>query len=81
LTISIGIETAIGIICSYVYWIGIGINTRPVAQPHFIVPAFSYFTLILLYDETRKYFLRKGIDKSVKGKVKYTGWIARNTFY
>lgn len=80
LTFGIFVEVAIGVITSYVYWIGIGIGTRPVAQPHFMVPAFTYFFLILLYDEVRKVFLRRGIHKE-KGKVKIKGWIARNTFY
>jgi len=40
-----------------------------------------FFTLIIFYDETRRIYLRAGIDRSVKGRVKYTGWIARNTFW
>jgi hypothetical protein len=75
------VETACGVITSYIYQIGYGIYTRAVAPTHFIVPAMAFFTIILFYDETRKTFLRRGIDKSVKGKVVFKGWIARNTFY
>ena len=78
--LGMGIETSCGIITSYVYQIGIGIYTRMVAPTHFIVPAMAYFTIILFYDEVRKVFLRKGITR-VNGRVKFTGWIARNTFY
>jgi len=34
-----------------------------------------------MYDEVRKVWLREGLDKKLKGKVRMTGWIARNTFY
>lgn len=81
LTFGIFIEVAIGVICSYIYWIGIGIGTRPIACPHFMIPSFTFFFLILLYDETRKVFVRHGFDRSVKGKVRIRGWVARNTFY
>jgi hypothetical protein len=40
----------------------------------------TYFGIMLFYDETRKVFVRNGIKK-INGKVKYIGWIARNTFY
>lgn len=79
--VGLAIETSFGLIISYVWWIGIGLGTRPLACAHFIVPAFMYFSVILFYDETRKVLLRKGFDKSVKGKIKQTGWITRNTFY
>jgi hypothetical protein len=80
LIFGIFIETACGIITSYIYQIGIGIFTRAVAPAHFVVPAMAYFVIILFYDETRKVFLRKGIKRE-NGRVKFTGWIARNTFY
>jgi hypothetical protein len=68
------------VITSYVVQIGIGIFTRAVPSQHFIVPSMAYFGIILFYDEVRKVFVRRGIQK-IDGKVKYTGWIARNTFY
>ena len=74
------IETSVGLITTYIYQIGIGIFTRMIAPAHFIVPSMAYFTIILFYDEVRKVFLRRGI-KRINGKVKFTGWIARNTFY
>ncbi|MFS8159382.1 MAG: hypothetical protein ACMG6E_04055 [Candidatus Roizmanbacteria bacterium] len=74
------IETATGLITSYIYQIGIGIYTRAVAPMHFVVPSMAYFVIIMFYDETRKTFLRRGIKRE-NGKVKFTGWIARNTFY
>ena len=58
LTFGIFVETAIALITSYVYWIGIGIGTRPIASPHFMVPTMCFFFIILLYDETRKVYLR-----------------------
>jgi hypothetical protein len=52
-----------------------------IASSHFCIPAMAFFSIMLFYDEVRKVYLREGIDKSVKGKIKYFGWMARNTFY
>jgi hypothetical protein len=81
-------ETVIGLLICYVEPFEIGIGGRSIPSPHFIVPAMSYFTLIFFYDEVRKVFVRRGlqrIDKegnvSKDGKQKQTGWIRRNTLY
>lgn len=74
-------ETCVAILVSYVKPLEFGLNTRALASPHFIVPGMMYFALIIFYDETRRSYLRAGIDRSVKGKVKYTGWFARNTYW
>jgi hypothetical protein len=58
------IEISVGLIASYVWWLGVGLSSRPVASPHFFVPAFCFFVLLLTYDEVRKVLLRRGIDKS-----------------
>lgn len=44
---------------------------------HFMVPSVPFFVVILLYDEIRKIFLRKGIDD----QGRKLGWVARNTYY
>jgi hypothetical protein len=41
----------------------------------------SFFGIIFFYDEVRKIYLRKGIDRTEKGTIKYVGWIARNTYW
>jgi hypothetical protein len=74
-------ETGLILLISYVQPLEVGLGTRAVACPHFAVPCMSYFCLCFLYDEVRKIFLRKGIDRSIPGKVRYPGWIARNTFW
>lgn len=74
-------EVCLICLISYVTPFEVGLGTRAVAQPHFGIPCFSYYALIFIYDETRKIFLRKGIDRSVKGVIKYNGWVARNTFW
>ena len=78
---SLMFETALIALISYVKVFNIGLGTRAIACAHFAIPTFAYFTLAFFYDETRKIFVRKGVDRSVKGKVKYTGWLARNTLY
>jgi TRAP-type uncharacterized transport system fused permease subunit len=74
-------ETALIILISYVYPFEVGLGTRAVACPHFAIPAMSFFSLIYFFDETRKIYLRKGISRDKNGKIRYTGWVARNTFW
>jgi hypothetical protein len=78
---SLFFETALIIFLSYVPPLETGLGTRAVACAHFAVPCFSFYSIIFFFDEVRKIFLRKGTDKSQKGKVRYPGWIARNTFW
>ena len=74
-------ETGLIVLICYVYPFEIGLGTRANAPSHFLVPGFSFYMIIHFYDETRKVYLRRGIDKSQKGRVRYTGWIARNTYW
>jgi len=69
------------LLISYAPPFEVGLGTRAVACAHFMVPTFSYFAICFFWDETRKIFLRRGIDRSVKGRIRYTGWMARNTFW
>jgi len=78
--VGLAIETGLAIVTSYIYWIGIGIYTRFIPSLHFCIPAMAYFCIILYYDEVRKYFVRQGMTPK-DGKIKFDGWIARNTFY
>lgn len=78
--VGIAIETLTGLITCYIYQIGIGIYTRFIPSIHFTIPSMAYFCIILYYDEVRKIFVRKGVQRK-DGKVKVTGWVARNTFY
>ena len=53
-----------------------------IAFPHFMVPAITWFCLILFYDEVRKIHVRRGIRKDAKtGTTFYDGWLARNTLW
>lgn len=74
-------ETAVAIIICYAKPFEIGLGGRQLASPHFGVPAMSFCLIMFFYDECRKVFVRNGIDKSEKGKLKYRGWLARNTIY
>jgi sodium/potassium-transporting ATPase subunit alpha len=79
---SIAFETAVAIILVYVPGVNTVLMTRPVPPAHCIVPAFSFFVLMYFYDELRKIYLRSGIVKDkVTGRITYTGWVARNTYY
>ena len=79
--VSLLFETALVILISYVPPIEVGLGTRAVAPSHFAIPSFSFFAILFFYDEIRKIYIRKGIDKSEKGRIRYTGWIARNTYW
>ena len=59
-----------------------GLGTRQIAFPHFGCPSFSFFMIIVFYDETRKVFLRQGMKFSRStGRIKFDGWVIRNTYY
>jgi hypothetical protein len=73
-------EIVVALLLSYVRPLNVGFNTRQLACPHFMIPAFDNFVKILLFDETRKIFMRNG-TKVVNNKPKYFGWIARNTYW
>jgi len=75
-------ETALVAILSYVPFLNMVLGTRQIAFPHFAVPSFSFFTVICAYDELRKVFLRRGMKYSkTTGRVKFDGWVIRNTYY
>lgn len=66
-------ETALVAILCYVPQLGVPLGTRQIAFPHFAVPSFSFFAVIMAYDELRKIFLRRGIRKSKRGRASYVG--------
>jgi len=75
-------ETALVAFLSYVPLCNLLLGTRLIAFPHFCVPSFSCFAVILFYDECRKVFLRRGMVFSrTTGRIKFDGWVVRNTYY
>lgn len=81
LNVALVIETCLALIVSYVYWIGYGLGTRPIAIPHLLIPALSYFGLLLMFDECRKLYMRAGIMRHWSGSLKLDGWVIRNSLY
>merc|ERR1719469_1001016 len=75
-------ETALVAFLCYFKWINEGLGTRMIAFPHFAIPSMSFFMITIFYDETRKVFLRSGmvVSKST-GRIKFEGWVVRNTYY
>ena len=78
---SLFFETAVVIFISYIRGLEGGLGTRAVACAHFAVPAFTFSIMIFFYDETRKIFVRNGLTKGADGRIKITGWMARNTIW
>jgi len=75
-------ETILVAILCYVPFLNLVLGTRMIAFPHFALPSFSYFAVIMFYDETRKVFLRRGMVYSkTTGRIKFDGWTVRNTYY
>jgi hypothetical protein len=74
-------EIALMVMISYVRPFEVGLGTRASASPHFFIPTFSYYLIYFLWDEVRKVGVRAGTDRSIPGKIKFTNWIARNTFW
>ena len=71
----------IGALLAYVYFLNVAFNTRAIPPAYFAVPALQNFVKILFYDEFRKILVRKGTTMTAAGRIKYTGWIARNTYW
>ena len=74
-------EICLGMLIAYCKPLNKGFSTRALASPHFAVIAFSNFTKMIFYDEVRKIFVRKGTTINEKGRIVYTGWMARNTYW
>ena len=55
------------ILINYLPFINIAFASRSVAFPHFFVAAFPWFTYLLLFDELRKLFVRRGLKKTPEG--------------
>jgi len=73
-------ETALVAILCYVPPFNVALGTRMIAFPHFLVPSFSFFTAIFLYDEVRKIWLRQGMKRE-DGRLRLRGWVVQNTYY
>jgi hypothetical protein len=73
-------ETALCGCMAYIIPLNIGLGTRQLACPHFMVPCFSFFAAVFFYDEIRKIYLRNGM-KRIDGKLKFKGWVVQNTYY
>ena len=77
-------ETCLGALLCYIPQIGVALGTRPLRFTHWMtgVP-FSIF--IFLYDETRKYLMRRTsfstTDKETGRTMRFPGWLERNTYY
>lgn len=75
-------ETALVALLSYFWLCNLLLGTRMIAFPHFAIPSFSYFAIIMFYDECRKAYLRDGMKLSrTTGRLKFDGWVVRNTYY
>jgi|Transcript_21574 sodium/potassium-transporting ATPase subunit alpha len=75
-------ETSLVAILCYVWPLNLALGTRMIAFPHFAVPTVSFFMVIIFYDETRKVFLRQGMKySSLDKRIKFEGWVVRNTYY
>lgn len=73
-------ETALVALLCYVQPLNVGLGTRQIPFPHFMVPSFSFYSVIFFYDELRKTLLRNGMVRE-NGKLKLKGWIVQNTYY
>ena len=74
-------ETALVAILSYVPPLNTVLGTRMIAPVHFAIPSVSFFMVIIFYDEVRKVFLRRGMKIGSNKRIKFDGWVVRNTYY
>jgi len=75
------VEMAVGALLSYVYFLNVAFNTRAIPPAYFAVPALCNFVKILFYDEMRKILVRRGTILTSAGRIKYVGWMAKNTYW
>ena len=79
---ALAFETILVAILCYVPPANYLLGTRMISFPHFTVPSFSCFAIIMFYDECRKVYLRRGMKFSkTTGRIKFDGWVVRNTYY
>jgi sodium/potassium-transporting ATPase subunit alpha len=76
-------ETCLGACLCYLPGLGDVLGTRPLRFLHW-TPGMPFCFLIFMYDETRKYCMRKSsknIQRSNGSVEKVRGWLERNTYY
>mmetsp|Transcript_23488 Transcript_23488/g.11294 ORF Transcript_23488/g.11294 Transcript_23488/m.11294 type:complete len:83 (+) Transcript_23488:45-293(+) len=70
-------ETALAAVFCYTPPFNIAFGTRDLTFEHFGIPALPYFIIIFVYDELRKYCMRRYREKHYNE----IGWLERNTYY
>ncbi|CAG9328025.1 unnamed protein product [Blepharisma stoltei] len=76
---SMVLETALAVILCYVPGINSALGGRPLPYLHWGFPAIPSFILLIIYDESRKFLLRR--EKARLRGTGEKGWIEANTFY
>lgn len=71
-------ETCLAILLVYVPFLNSAFNTYPLQWQHFAFPAMAFSLLIFLYDETRKFIIRR--DRRING-IEHKGFVERETYY
>jgi len=74
-------ETILIIFIAYIPVFNWIFETRMVAFPHLGVPVWPWVTVLWLYDEMRKLYVRKDPEILPSGQKKFSSWTARNTYY
>jgi len=77
-------ETMLALLLCYTPILQTALKTRPVKLVHWL-PAMPYSILIFVYDEVRKYLMRKTTSKTRNAAtgqlLRDPGWLERNTYY
>jgi len=58
-------ETALVAFLLYVPFCNKVLFTRAIPIPHFALPSFSFYAVIIIYDEMRKLLVRLGMKKNL----------------
>jgi sodium/potassium-transporting ATPase subunit alpha len=75
-------ETILAAVLCYLPGFNSALGTRNLRLLHW-VPAVPFSIAIMLYDEVRKYLMRKGSKETKQGEqvIMTYGWLGRNTYY
>lgn len=66
-------ELVVGLGVAYVPPFNVALQSRMIPPQHFLIPAFPFSVLHYAYDEIRKLYVRRGLNKKTG---KFTGWVA-----
>lgn len=74
-------ESIITVMIGFIPGLNVSLGGRPLHFLHWYFPAMPVFILIIMYDETRKFIMRRISERHKRNGVDKIGWVEENTLY